>query len=149
MLRFPVLALTLVLSSCMPGSEDLATYACPVSAFVDHAPEGAESLPATWLGNRDATLWVANLSIYSGKWYAGPEGMKIHWWRSEGSFSEDPLMVEGSLLDGTSAQLSAHIPCCYGSDQVTVLEFPAGGCWEIVAHTGDADMKFVVQVEAD
>jgi hypothetical protein len=103
----------LALSACALGRTDPSAEACQASQFTDQAPEGAESLPATWLRNEEATLWVANLELYEGRWFAGSEGMKIHWWRSRGSFAEDPLSINGSLHGAGASELSVHIPCCY------------------------------------
>jgi hypothetical protein len=143
------LLLILALSACAPGSEDPPAEPCPVSQFAEHAPEGADALPAAWHRNEEATLWVANLDLYDGRWYAGSQGMKVHWWRSHGSFSEDPLSIAGTLRGETSARLKARIPCCYEEEQITELEFPAAGCWQIAGRTRYAELSFWVQVEPE
>jgi hypothetical protein len=55
--------------------------------------------------------------------------------------------VLGERLDGDSAPLDVHIPCCYPTGfQVSSVTFPAAGCWKVTAKAGDHELQFVTRV---
>lgn len=74
----------------------------------------------------------------------GPYGVKVGWWRSvSGS-----LTITGRRLDGEAPPLTADIPAGYGGGgfQVSGINYPTEGCWEVTGHVGDASLTFVTIV---
>ncbi len=89
-----------------------------------------------WYGN-DA-LWVV-----LAKDGTTPGG-KFGWWRT----AHGQLTIEGRRLDAPAPPLDASIPSGYGDTgfQVSGLDFPTTGCWEVMGKVADKQLIFVVNV---
>jgi hypothetical protein len=130
-----------------PG--DASPAACPVTQPNGNEPPGAGRHPG---GYGNDALWT-NLWMWGeglvpvepnpdrpgetqgpGKWA---------WYR----YIPGELTIEGRRLDGSAPPLRAWIPD-YGliGFQVSGLDFPAPGCWEVTGHAGGESLTFVVQV---
>lgn len=56
-------------------------------------------------------------------------------------------MITGRRIDGPAPPLEAHIPCCYESGfQIVGLHFPTAGCWEVLATSGEHELRFITNV---
>lgn len=73
-------------------------------------------------------------------------GVKFRWWR----IAHGDLVVATHRLDATTAPLLADVPGGYGDTgfQVSGLNFPATGCWELSGTIGGKTLTFVVNVAA-
>jgi len=80
---------------------------------------------------------------------------KLFWWRQGyNAAAEDrpELSVSARRLDGEAppAQVSratnAHHKDFGGWAMLVMVEFPAGGCWEVTGHYKGETLSFVVQV---
>lgn len=71
-------------------------------------------------------------------------GMKFPWWRSV----PGELVIATRRLDGQATPLPAHVPSGYGETgfQVSGLDFPIAGCWEIKGSIATKSLSFVVRV---
>ncbi|MGB7875151.1 MAG: hypothetical protein WBL25_12265, partial [Anaerolineales bacterium] len=96
----------------------------------------------TWYG--DDGLWAGLSQAYQGKWYAGPLGLKVLWYRSV----EGNLSIEGQRLDAVAPPMQSTVPTGYGKTgyQASGLEFPSEGCWEVIGKTGNHELRFMVRV---
>ncbi len=117
---------------------------CPVTEYVSERPPdlNTASFTETWFGN-DA-LWAGLDRAYDGEWYAGPNGVKVLWYRS----ARGKLGIQGRRLDGSAPPLRADIPDGYGATgaQASGIIFPTEGCWEVIGSAGEKELRFVVQV---
>jgi hypothetical protein len=119
---------------------------CPATPLAQAAPPDANTarLTGTWYTN--GALWAGPVPTYGGRWFAGPEGMKVGWWRT----ARGRLAITGRRLDAPAAPLRADVLAGYGDTgfQSTRLAFPAAGCWEVVARAGaDPPLRLVVRVD--
>lgn len=124
------------------GDPKAVTSPCPVTEPVRDQPPrdpAADPFPlALWYVNADRTIWAGAAHLRTG-------GNKVLWIRPKGT----QLKVTGRRLDGESARLRAHIPCCYPSGfQASGLTLPTGGCWEIRAEAGSSRLTFITNVVA-
>lgn len=72
--------------------------------------------------------------------------MKFGWWRAPDVGVAGDLQISGHETN-TGAGIVASIPDGYGQRfQATGITFPAEGCYEITARSGNARLTFVVQV---
>ena len=71
-------------------------------------------------------------------------GVKFPWWR----IGHGDLAIVTRRLDATTAPLPADVPAGYGDTgfQVSGLNFPAAGCWEVSGRVGGKTLTFVVNV---
>ena len=129
-----------VWESSRSAAADLDRAACLLTPYVEYGLD--DDFTSTWFGGEDlrAGLYLDSLGV----WYAAPEFAKVHWLRPVGA----PLTVEGRRLDGPSPPLGVRIPDGYETQgfQVTGLTFPTAGCWEVVGHIPNAELRFVVEV---
>ena len=123
--------------------------ACPVSQ-----PNG--NGPAGWGGNGG----YGNDALWTNVWMWGEGPVPVqpdpeHPGRTHGPgkwawyrYVPGDLTIEGRRLDGEAPPLEAHIPIGYGPAgfQVSGLDFPTPGCWEVTGRVGDASLTFVVLV---
>lgn len=118
---------------------DAVAATCPVTLFAAQEPTFAYT--PTWYGG--GKLWAGLDRAYGGRWYAGPEALKVMWLRPTG----EQLTVEGQRLDAGAPPLDAAIPTGYFAGyQVTGLTFPTEGCWEVTGRAGNEELRFVVDV---
>ena len=70
---------------------------------------------------------------------------KWAWYR----YAAGQLTIEGRRLDRPAPPLRAHVPAGYGDRgfQISGLDFPTPGCWQVTGRVGDAGLTFVVLVE--
>lgn len=117
---------------------------CPVTPYTMERPPDSHtaSFTETWYGNE--ALWAGLSPAYNGTWYAGPQGLKVLWYRSVAG----KLTVEGKRLDAAAPSLQADIPEGYGNSgyQASGLIFPAEGCWEVIGRVAGQALRFVVSV---
>jgi hypothetical protein len=75
-----------------------------------------------------------------------PGGVKFPWWR----VAHGTITVTTRRLDATSTPLPADVPSGYGETgfQVSGLNFPAAGCWQVNGTVGGKTLTFVVSVAA-
>ncbi len=117
---------------------------CPVTPYATGRPPDRHtaSFTETWYGHE--ALWAGLSPAYNGTWYAGPQGLKVLWYRSVAG----KLTVEGQRLDAAAPSLQADIPEGYGNSgyQASGLVFPAEGCWEVTGRVAGQALRFVVSV---
>jgi hypothetical protein len=75
---------------------------------------------------------------------------KLPWWRGV----TGTLTIEGHRLDegpDGGGKFSADVPEGYGDSgfQATGVYFSSEGCWEVWGRVGSAELKFVVDVQAE
>jgi len=91
-----------------------------------------------WHVSSDRKIWA------NSHYRAGDDGNKVIWIRPQGS----ELTITGRRIDGPSPPLRVQFPAIYPwSFQVTGLYFPTPGCWEIVAHAGNSELRITTRVE--
>jgi hypothetical protein len=75
-----------------------------------------------------------------------PGGVKFPWWR----VAHGTLTVTTLRLDAPSTALPANVPGGYGEIgfQVSGLNFPAPGCWQVTGAVDGGALTFVVNVAA-
>lgn len=95
---------------------------CPVTPY---AAEGVDdSFTTTWFGDND--FWAGLDLGHGGRWYAGPEFMKVQWRLP----SAVRLSVTGKRLDSSAPPLEVEIPPGYERGfQPSALTFPTAGAW--------------------
>ena len=73
-------------------------------------------------------------------------GIKLGWWR----IAHGDLVIATARLDGPAVPLAADVPSGYGDTgfQVSGLNFPAPGCWQVSGTVGGTTLTFVVNVAA-
>lgn len=145
----PIQADEIVAGAKMPAG-------CPVTRSNGNVPPG--------LGNPDDRGGYGNDALWTNLWMWGtggipaaatashlmPDGsygeLKWAWYR----YTEGTLTIDGRRLDAPAPPLTAEIPQGYGSIgfQVSGINFPTAGCWEITGHLGDASLTFVIIVIA-
>lgn len=120
---------------------------CPVTPPNGTAPPGAAPAP-TWHG--EGRVWIALWTgpvVVAGDGYMLADGsivLKFGWWRGV----EGDLTIRGRRIDAAAPPLRADVPSGYGESgfQVSGIEFPTEGCWEISGTVGEASLTFVVLV---
>jgi hypothetical protein len=117
---------------------------CPVTPYSDERPPDGNTaaFTETWFGSQ--ALWAGLSPAYDGKWYAGPQGLKVLWYRAV----PGKLTITGKEIATGSTGLLAEVPGGYGETgiQSTSLVFPSEGCWEIIGRVADQELPFVVHV---
>ena len=75
-----------------------------------------------------------------------PSGVKFGWER----LAHGDLVIATRRLDAATAPLPADVPGGYGDTgfQVSGLNFPAPGCWQVSGTVGGRTLTFVVNVVA-
>jgi hypothetical protein len=75
-----------------------------------------------------------------------PGGVKFPWWRG----AHGTVTVTTRRLDAPSTPLPADVPGGYGETgfQVSGLNFPASGCWQVTGAVDGGALTFVVNVAA-
>ena len=75
-----------------------------------------------------------------------PGGVKFAWWR----LAHGDLVIATRRLDATTVALAADVPGGYGDIgfQVSGLNFPTAGCWQLTGTVGGKTLTFVVNVAA-
>ena len=151
-LTTPVATLSLMATSIGPPgeeAEETADTQCNVTPYTSDPPanDHMASFTLTWFRNEESTLWAGLAPPYEGKWYAGPQGLKVLWWLSEGTFEEEPLQVEGYQLEGKLLSMQAEIPeGYYGSFHASGLIFSESGCWKVTGKSGNRELTFIIWV---
>jgi hypothetical protein len=71
-------------------------------------------------------------------------GVKFAWWR----IARGELAITTRRLDATTAPQAADVPSGYGDTgfQVSGLNFPEAGCWQVSGTVGAKTLTFVVNV---
>jgi hypothetical protein len=71
-------------------------------------------------------------------------GVKFAWWR----IARGDLFIATRRLDATTAPQAADVPSGYGDVgfQVSGLNFPETGCWQVSGTVGGKTLTFVVNV---
>lgn len=124
-----------------------------------YPPEAPALYQAVWYGT--SALWTmldpegevwAGLPVDDGVF-----GQKWIWWSDASSRTAEPIppiTVTGRQLDGSaSLKAKAGWPGNTGFRQdiasfmMVEIEIPGGGCWELTARYGDAELSYVVMVE--
>lgn len=75
-----------------------------------------------------------------------PGGVKFPWWR----IAHGDLVIATRRLDAVTVPQSADVPSGYGDTgfQVSGLNFPSPGCWQVSGTVGGKTLTFVVNVIA-
>ena len=73
-----------------------------------------------------------------------PGGVKFAWWR----LAHGDLVISTRRLDASTASVPADVPSGYGDTgfQVSGLNFPTMGCWQVTGMVGGKPLTFVVNV---
>ncbi len=71
-------------------------------------------------------------------------GIKLGWWR----IAHGHLVIATRRLDAPAVPLAADVPGGYGDSgfQVSGVNFPSPGCWEVRGSVGGRTLTFVVNV---
>jgi hypothetical protein len=126
-----------------------ASPATPTAAEVRGCPVTPYTAERLWDGF--TTTWYGSDGLMAGRgpatpgvWFAAPAVNKVQWRRPAG----ERLTVEGNRLDAPAATLEVNLSVGYerADFQSSTLTFPTEGCWEVVAHTPDRELRFVVYV---
>ena len=165
MWRLTVVALLLLLSVTSTAAQVAAGEAlsapsvwprtlpvpCPVTQPNGDVPPGAGNPEYGGYGN-DAlwtNLWMWGEGPVPVQPVPGEPGRtrgpgKWAWYR----YVPGELTIEGRRLDAPAPPLRASVPDGYGATgfQVSGLDFPTPGCWEVTGRVGDASLTFVVLV---
>ncbi len=120
------------------------SVACSITQPIqDQPPKDPHADPfgfTGWFINADRTLWAGPVED-SFPWRVG--GNKVIWIRPQGT----RLTISGRRLDAAAPPLKTWIPDGYTTGfQVTDMEFPTDGCWEIMAASGESELRYVVKV---
>lgn len=157
-MNLPRLLLTLVaavtlLQQSMPAQTPAAS-ACPTSPRVIGYPAGGPRGNNDWYANADRTIWATFWGwdfVGHGPNEAYPKAgyvatRKVLWYKP----SDYPLLVTGNKLDGTAPPLFYDIAnqSRLGPIQVSRLDFPTPGCWEVDAKAGTSELRFIIQVKS-
>jgi hypothetical protein len=75
-----------------------------------------------------------------------PGGVKFAWWR----IAQGSLVIATLRLDAVAVPQAADVPSGYGDTgfQVSGLNFPSPGCWQVSGTVGGKTLTFVVNVSA-
>jgi hypothetical protein len=138
-------------NSAAPAALAAAARACSVTEPVwVKPPEDPAVMNEPAFGwyyvNGDQSIWASAWWVGQAESYlrAGEDGVKVGWFRPAGA----ELAISGERIDGPSAPLEAHVPCCYPTRfQATGLSFPAPGCWQVHAQAEESELAFTVWVE--
>jgi len=149
-----VVLLLSVTSTRVPAQMPAGVTSCETSPVVRATAPSDPSAdpvgPTNWYMNADRTIWVAvpddgwpsGGTLHSGNGVV--KGQKTYWVRPAGT----DLVITGRRTDAASLPVEAHVPCCYPTGfQIVALYFPAPGCWEVSAKSGNSDLHFVTRVE--
>jgi hypothetical protein len=127
------------------SSQTTAASGCiPTQPIHAPSPEGTNGEPFGpelyfWYTNADRSIWMLRQD-----WTPG-ERVKTAWFRPAGA----QLDVSGRRLDGAAPALLIEIgPASAYPHRFmpSIMTFPTGGCWEIVAKTDRSEARFVVRV---
>lgn len=126
-----------------------ASVACRPTLPNGDTPPGEDAGPR-WYGNGRLYTGLSE----SGETTAGSRSVaadgsisaKFGWWRAPNVGVAGDLEITGHEI-GTGATITASIPEGYGQRfQASGITFPAEGCYEITARSGDAELSFVTKV---
>lgn len=136
-----------------PASPVAPAESCPVTRPNGDMPPGS--------GNPEYIGGYGNDALWTNVWMWGEGPVQVQpdpdepgrtwgpgkwaWYR----YVSGQLTIEGRRLDGPAPPLEAHIPDGYGNlgFQVSGLDFPTPGCWEVTGRVGEDSLTFVVLVE--
>ncbi len=135
------------------------SFATPTRTPVAAACETTRPNGDTPPGEEPGPRWYGNGRLYTGLSETGETladsrsvaadgsiGTKFGWWRAPGVGAAGDLRITGHEI-GTGAIITASIPDGYGQRfQASGITFPAEGCYEITAQSGDAQLTFVTKV---
>lgn len=127
---------------CVAPQERANVSGCPVTR-----PPDPPLTPPEWFGTKTGPygIWYGNDVLWVNLLNDGTTwGGKFGWWRT----ARGQLTIEGRRLDAPSPPLQTTIPSGYGDTgfQVSGLNFPTTGCWEVTGKVADGELHFVVEV---
>jgi hypothetical protein len=169
-MRWPSLVvLVSIIAACGPSAQSTPTPSllaagavCPITmpppvAVTPPPSTGTEPNPTLSFGAGPGNFLYSNDSLIailpndgtihpSDPTRGLPGGVKFPWWR----VAHGTLTVTTRRLDAPSAPLAADVPGGYGDTgfQVSGLNFPAAGCWQVSGAIGAGALTFVVNVAA-
>ena len=115
------------------------SISCALSPIVWAEPDGLSPRSGGltwWFVNADRTMWAIGTHLHTG-------GNKVPWIRPKGT----QLQISTRRLDAESPPARVDVPCCYGGEfQVSGIDFPDAGCWEVSASAGESSLTFVTLV---
>jgi hypothetical protein len=125
------------LAAEQPASE---AFSCPLTPVIHALPDelaASGTGPSWWYMNADRSMWAIGTHMVKG-------GNKVPWIRPKGT----ELRIATRRLDADSPPAQVAIPCCYGGEfQVSGIDFPEAGCWEVTATAGASSLTFVTLVQ--
>lgn len=113
-------------------------FTCPLTPVIHALPDelAAGGGSTWWYINADRSMWAIGVHLVKG-------GNKVPWIRPKGT----QLRIATRRLDADSPPARVEIPCCYGGEfQVSGIDFPEAGCWEVAATAGTSSLTFVTLV---
>lgn len=146
----PLLVLIIAVGCGGPAPTTTQVAACEPTQPNGDTPPGEDPGPG-WYGNgrlytsalQDNGEIVADLTVIEAD---GSIGWKFAWWRAPGVGAAGDLRITGHEINSRTTVV-ATIPDGYGQRfQASGISFPAEGCYEITARSGDAQLTFVVKV---
>jgi hypothetical protein len=129
--------------------------ACATSPHVIGFPEEGPRGNNDWYANANRTIWATfwgwdfvghgPLESYPRDGYIATP--KVLWYKPTGY----PLTVTGRRLDGVAPPVlyDISLQSKLGPIQVSRVDFPTAGCWELDAKSGDgtSELRLIVQVK--
>lgn len=150
----PLSVLTAELAADPAAPPAASPAACPVTQPNGDRPPGS--------GTSESIGGYGNDALWTNVWMWGDGPVRVSpnpdrpgqtsgpgkwaWYR----YIPGELTIEGRRLDGPAPPLRAWIPDGYGAVgfQVSGLDFPATGCWEVTGRVGGKALTFVLMVSA-
>jgi len=158
MTRFRLTALgCLVLVGRAAGSSAAPASSCPatLAASRPFAEPSPSSLTQFWFGSEALAVLLNRSGVWQGMGPSHNYRNKLFWWRQgyNGATEQRPgLVVSGRRLDEeagpaiVSRATNAHHKDFGGWAMLVMVEFPAGGCWELTGEYKGQTLSFVVKV---
>jgi hypothetical protein len=134
-----------IASSCAPT-------VAPSRRFSEPSPS---SVSRFWYGSEALAVLLSGSGTWQGMGPRHKYRNKLFWWRqgyNGGTESRPELSVSARRLDGeappgqASRATNAYHKDFGGWAMLVMVEFPAGGCWEVTGHYKGETLSFVVQV---
>ena len=144
------LVLVIAVGCGTPAPTTTPVAACDPTLPNGDAPPGEEAAPSFFGNGRLYTtgLWDDGIIRADPRFVAadGSIDMKFAWWRAPGVGAPGDLQIVGHESSTNAAIVATVLDGCGQPFQATGITFPAEGCYEITARSGDSKLTFVVRV---
>ena len=147
--------LQLVVAARGAGAEAASSCAPTVVPSRRFAEPSPSSVSRFWYGSEALAVLLSRSGTWQGMGPSHNYRSKLFWWRqgySGATESRPELSVSARRLDGeappalVSSATNAYHKDFGGWAMLVMVEFPAGGCWEVTGLYKGETLSFVVQV---